>query len=75
MADTVPTGPARLAIGCPLDSRGEATVWFGPYKGDTLTLWGHSNRQSCDINVCPLILGIGLGLGLGLDLGVGLRVG
>ena len=34
MADTIPTGPARLAIGCPLDSRGEATVWFGPSSGE-----------------------------------------
>ena len=34
MADTIPTGPARPAIGCPLDSRGEprGLVWavFGP---------------------------------------------
>ena len=55
MADTIPTGPARPAIGCPLDSRGEATLWFGTDSADVTLRAFKGPRASAGRNPCFII--------------------
>ena len=55
MADTIPTGPACPAIGCPLDSRGEATVWFGPHSAHLTLRAFKGPRAFAGLNPCYII--------------------